>query len=123
MGTDPMSLRDGSSRDLSQNMEVVLNIRHDYDLDVEDITELLIFRIAMIPKTWTDYYGDTIKKTSAEISECLNLVLNNKAKVDGQLRKGATKSSGNKKKKNNKWKKNQKKKNQKKNGKWANQPK
>ena len=53
-------------------MEVVLNIRHDYDLDVEDITELLVFRIAMIPKTWTDAYGDTIKKTSGEIAECLN---------------------------------------------------
>ena len=110
-------------------MEVVLNIRHDYDLDVEDITELLVFRIAMIPKTWTDAYGDTIKKTSGEIAECLNQgkfhiysnfsifyhqfdnsnkklkkVVNDKAKVDGWVRR-RNQPEAPKKKKNNKWKK------------------
>ena len=102
--TDPLVLRDSSSRDLSQNIEVVLNIRHDYDLDVEDITELLIFRIAMIPKTWTDAYGDTIKKTAGEISDCLNLMVSNKAKVDGQFRKVVKKKKPGKKP--NKWNKN-----------------
>merc|ERR1712050_826147 len=101
--TNPMDLRDGSTRDLSQNLEVVLNIRHDYDLDVEDITELLVFRIAMIPKTWTDAYGDTIKKTSGEIAECLNQVVNDKAKVDGWVRR-RNQPEAPKKKKNNKWK-------------------
>jgi len=101
--TDPLQLAAGP-RDLSQNMEVVLNIRHDYDLDVEDITELLVFRIAMIPKTWTDAYGDTIKKTSGEIAECLNQVVNDKAKVDGWVRR-RNKPEAPKKKKNNKWKK------------------
>jgi hypothetical protein len=61
-------------------MEVVLDVRHGYDLDVEDINELLIFRIAIVPKTWQDSYGDWITKTAKEISVCLNAVLDDKAK-------------------------------------------
>ena len=91
--TNNLILRDGSDRDLTQNLEIVLNIRHDYDLDIEDITELLVFRVAMIPKTWTDAYGDTIKKTAGEISDCLNMLADNKFKVDGQFRKSSKKPS------------------------------
>ena len=54
---DPFVLRDSSGRDLSTGMDVVLNIRHDYDLDAEDITDLLKFRIAIVPKQWRDAYG------------------------------------------------------------------
>ena len=79
--TNPFVLRDGSDRDLSQNMEVVLNIRHDYDLDVEDIDDLLKFRIAVLPKCWKDEFGDLITKTAAEMSACLNGMLNSQGKV------------------------------------------
>jgi len=124
---NPLVLRDGSNRDVTtQNIEVVLNIRHDYDLDVEDISELLIFRIAMVPKTWQDEYGDWITKTAEEISECLNAMLNEKAKVDGSLRSNKRKVTSSSsaaekpKKKGNKWNKNKKNKGS---GKWANRPK
>jgi hypothetical protein len=73
----------------------------------------------MIPKTWTDAYGDTIKKTSQEISECLNAMVDNRAKIDGELRKALNKAKSPKKPKK-KWNKNKNKKN---NGKWKNQPK
>ena len=70
---DNLILRDGSSRDIAtQNLNVVLNIRHDYDLDTEDITELLKFRVAMIPKVWTDDFGDAIKSNAQDIADCLN---------------------------------------------------
>ena len=86
---NPLVLRDGSNRDTAnENLEFVLNIRHDYDLDVEDIYQLLRFRIAMIPKRWTDQYGDIISKTAKEISECLNAITDDKAKYDGALRNG-----------------------------------
>jgi hypothetical protein len=87
--TDNLSLRDGSSRDLNNNMDIVLDIRHNYDLDLQDISELLNFRIAMVPKSWTDQYGDTIRKNGQEISECLNQMLSNNARVDGQLKKNS----------------------------------
>ena len=74
-------LRDGSDRDLAANMDVVLDIRHKYDLDLEDVTELLNFRIALIPKSWEDKYGDTIRKNGQEVADCLNSMLNNNAKV------------------------------------------
>ena len=62
-------------------MDIVLDIRHNYDLDLQDISELLNFRIAMVPKSWTDQYGDTIRKNGQEISECLNQMLSNNARV------------------------------------------
>jgi len=80
-------LRDGTTRDTAtQNLNVVFDISHDYELDVEDITELLDFRVAMVPKSWVDQYGDTIKKTATEVAECLNQALNNQAKVAIQSR-------------------------------------
>jgi hypothetical protein len=85
--TDTFVLRDGSPRDMSANLEVVLDIRHDYDLDTEDITELLLFRAALVPKEWVDSFDDTIKKTATEIAECIDSVVDEKAKVDGGLRK------------------------------------
>merc|ERR1712019_139252 len=88
MGTNPLVLRDGSNRDLTANLEVVLDISHGYDLDVEDINELLLFRAALVPKTWVDSYEDTITKTATEVAECLDDMLDEKAKVDGGLRKG-----------------------------------
>ena len=63
-------------------MDIVLDIRHNYDLDLDDISELLNFRIAMIPKVWLDNYGDEIRRNGQQIAECLNQVLNNNAKVD-----------------------------------------
>merc|ERR1712157_520157 len=78
----------GSNRDLSANLEVVLDISHAYDLDVEDINELLLFRAALVPKTWVDSYEDTMGKTATEVAECLDDMLDEKAKVDGGLRKG-----------------------------------
>merc|ERR1711953_914335 len=83
---DPFVLRDASGRDLSTGMDVVLNIRHDVDLDNEDISELLNFRIAIVPKQWRDAYGDQTRKTAQEIADCLNQVLDNTAKLNGQLR-------------------------------------
>ena len=65
---DPFVLRDGSPRDMSNDINVVFDIVHGYELDIEDITELLEFRVALVPKTWTDNYGDTIKKTAHEVS-------------------------------------------------------
>jgi hypothetical protein len=99
--TDSLVLRDGSPRDLTQNLEVVLDIKHDYDMDSlshGDVYDLLEFRAALIPKTWTDAYGDTTKKTAQEIADCIDDMVDSKAKVDGDLRK---KNSGGKKK----WKK------------------
>lgn len=91
--TNPLVLRDGSLRDVTNNnIEVVLDVRHDHDLDVEDITDLLVFRIALVPKTWQDEYGDWIKKTAKEVSECLNAMHNHQAKVDGALRKNKKKT-------------------------------
>ena len=96
---NPLALRDGTTRDVaSNNIEVVLDVRHDYDLDVEDITELLVFRIAMVPKTWQDAYGDWITKTAEELAVCLNAILNKQAKVDGSLRTQNKKKQVNKKK-------------------------
>ena len=66
---------------MSQNIDIVLDIRHNYDLDLDDITELLNFRIAMIPKVWLDGYGDQIRRNGQQIADCLNQVLNNNAKV------------------------------------------
>jgi len=83
---DPFVLRDSSNRDNTGGMDVVLNVRHDYDLDVEDIMDLLNFRIFMVPKQWHDSYGDIIKKTSQEVADCLNQVLDNTAKLNGQTR-------------------------------------
>ena len=83
-------------------------VRHSIALDVEDINDLLVFRIAMVPKTWKDEYGDYITKTSEEISKCLNAMLDEKAKVDVSNRrlKGKTPQKWNKNKnKKNKWKK------------------
>ena len=51
--TNPLILRDGSIRDVTNNnIEVVLDIEHNFDLDIEDINQLLVFRIAMVPKVW-----------------------------------------------------------------------
>ena len=51
--TNPLILRDGSIRDVTHNnIEVVLDIEHNFDLDIEDINQLLVFRIAMVPKEW-----------------------------------------------------------------------
>jgi len=111
--TDNLVLRDGSTRDLTQNMDIVLDIRHNYDLDLDDISELLNFRIAMIPKVWLDNYGDEIRRNGQQIAECLNQVLNNNAKFDGQLKrshssfkKASVKPTSQKKPKSpkNKWK-------------------
>ena len=68
-------------------MDIVLDIRHNYDLDLQDISELLNFRIAMVPKSWTDQYGDTIRKNGQEIAECLNQMLSNNARVSSFLLK------------------------------------
>ena len=49
-------------RDIAnQDLNVVFDVEHNYDHDTEDINELLNFRVAMIPKSWTDIYGDTIR--------------------------------------------------------------
>lgn len=81
-------LRDGSNRDIaSQNLNVVLNVRHDYDLDSEDITDLLKFRVAMIPKEWTDDFGDAQKSSAIDIAECLNMVLSETGEVFNLPRK------------------------------------
>merc|ERR1712062_881624 len=66
---DPFVLRDASGRDLSTGMDVVLN-----------------FSIAIVPKQWRDAYGDQTRKTAQEIADCLNQVLDNTAKLNGQLR-------------------------------------
>merc|ERR1712176_842694 len=68
-------------------IEVVLDIQHKFDLDIEDINQLLVFRIAMVPKTWQDDFGDWITLTAEELSACLNSILDEKAKLDGQVRK------------------------------------
>merc|ERR1712227_935756 len=85
--TDPFVLRDGSGRDLNTNMEVVLDIQHDYDLDNEDISEVLLFRAALIPKSWEDSFGDTIRKTAQEVADCIDALVDDKAKVTPTLRK------------------------------------
>merc|ERR1711915_494106 len=86
--TNPLILRDGSTRDVTNNnIEVVLDIQHKFDLDIEDINQLLVFRIAMVPKTWQDDFGDWITLTAEELSACLNSILDEKAKLDGQVRK------------------------------------
>ena len=43
---DPFTLRDSSARDPSTGMDIVLNIRHDFNLDVENIIGLLLFDTA-----------------------------------------------------------------------------
>ena len=55
--TDPFVMRSGVDRDTTTTMDVVLNVRHDYDLDAEDIADLLKFKIFMVPKQWHDSYG------------------------------------------------------------------
>ena len=44
-------MRDGTVRDVSQDIDVVLDIQHKFDLDVDDINQLLRFRYALIPPT------------------------------------------------------------------------
>ena len=39
---DPFTLRDSSARDPSTGMDIVLNIRHDFNLDIEDISGSLL---------------------------------------------------------------------------------
>ena len=59
---NPLVLRDGSLRDLAgTDLNIVFDVAHNYDHDMEDIYQLLNFRVAMIPKSWTDVYGDTIR--------------------------------------------------------------
>merc|ERR1712135_267926 len=81
--TNPLILRDVTNN----NIEVVLDIERNFDLDIEDINQLLVFRIAMVPKTWQDDFGDWISLTAQELSACLNSILDEKAKLDGQVRK------------------------------------
>ena len=61
----------------------------------------------MVPKTWQDQYGDWIKKTAKEISECLNAMVDDEAKFDGSLRSvkkpAATTKPKKKWKPKNKW--------------------
>jgi hypothetical protein len=45
-----------SSARIKFNFQVVLDIRHTKD--IADIDDLLVFRIAMVPKTWNDKYND-----------------------------------------------------------------
>merc|ERR1712176_1416357 len=91
--TNPLILRDGSTRDVTNNnIEVVLDIQHKFDLDIEDINQLLVFRIAMVPKTWQDDFGDWITLTAEELSACLNSILDEKAKVDEEPKKPAKKT-------------------------------
>lgn len=87
---------------MSNDINVVFDIVHGYELDIEDITELLEFRVALVPKTWTDNYGDTIKKTAHEVSNCLNSALNNFGKFATQMRWYKQQQRQLKKKKNNK---------------------
>jgi len=83
---NPLVLRDGSIRDITtQNIEVVLDIRHTKD--IADIDELLVFRIAMVPKTWNDKYNDPQTTTVEELSNCLNHMLDDKAKFHPSLRR------------------------------------
>ena len=42
--SNSLVLRDGSDRDLTQNLEVVLNVRHDYDLDLEGSPRTKFFK-------------------------------------------------------------------------------
>ena len=37
-------LRDGTVRDMTQDIDVVLDIQHKFDIDVDDINQLLRFR-------------------------------------------------------------------------------
>ena len=39
---DPFTLRDSSARDPSTGMDIVLNIRHDFNLELEDISGMLL---------------------------------------------------------------------------------
>merc|ERR1711993_198409 len=56
------------------------------DMTVEDIGELTYFRIAIVPKSWRDAYGDQTRKTAQEIADCLNQVTDWEAKFTGGLR-------------------------------------
>ena len=40
-----------------------------------------------VKKTWQDDFGDWISLTAQELSACLNSILDEKAKLDGQVRK------------------------------------
>ena len=48
---------------------------------------MLQFRIAIVPKQWRDSYGDVNSATAGEVSHCLNQVLDNSGKLNGQLKK------------------------------------
>ena len=49
--------------------------------------DLLQFRIAIVPKQWRDTFGDLNSATAGEVSNCLNQVLDNTGKLNGQLKK------------------------------------
>ena len=66
--TDPFVMRSGVDRDTTTTMDVVLNVRHDYDLDAEDIADLLKFKIFMVPKQWHDSYGKIDFKTFTDFN-------------------------------------------------------
>ena len=60
---DPFTLRDSSARDPSTGMDIVLNIRHDFNLDVEDITGLLLLATVLLMQCHDKHFVPALRIT------------------------------------------------------------
>ena len=67
-------LRDGSLRDLSIDIDVVLDVEHRYQ-PVDDITDLLQFKSLILPKSWSSAQGHLVSSTQHELVSCLHKIL------------------------------------------------
>ena len=55
-------------------MDVVFDVKHKYLTN--DIDNLINFNVKVLPKSWTDEYGDLITTNSASLASCLQVLLN-----------------------------------------------
>ena len=61
-------------RDLTDGMDVVFDVKHKYLTN--DIDNLINFNVKVLPKSWTDEYGDLITTSSMSLASCLQVLLN-----------------------------------------------
>ena len=67
-------LHDGSLRDLSVDIDVVLDVEHRYQ-PVDEITDLLAFKSLILPKSWSTVQGHLVSLTQHELVSCLHKIL------------------------------------------------
>lgn len=61
-------------RDLTDGLDVVFDVKHKYPIN--NIENLINFNVKVLPKSWTDDYGDEITTNSVSLASCLQVLLN-----------------------------------------------